>query len=160
MIVEISTDGSTSPNPGRGGWACVFRVPHSAKAMYGFSPYGTNNRMELLAVIKALEHLKVGCEIILYSDSKYVIEGITKFLPVWKTNGWRTGSIGCYSGQHVKNQGLWEQLDKATQRHAITWKYVKGHATHADNNICDKLAAKARKEQSAGFIDLNKFGLL
>jgi len=149
MIIEIATDGAAQPNPGPGGWACVFRANGAAKALYGSEPDTTNNRMELMGAIKALEHLKRPCEIVLTSDSQYLIKGASAWIKDWKRKNFRG----------VKNPDLWKRLDEATKRHTITWKWCKGHDIHTDNNLCDNLANQAAFNQTSGEVDLNKFSI-
>ena len=154
MIVEISTDGSCSPNPGPGGWAAIFRAGGHAKAIFGWEPHSTNIRMEMTAVIKALEHLKKGCEIKLYTDSEFTMKGATLWIKRWKINGFQTQPFGKNLAHDVANKDLWLQLDVAMQRHTIEWQWVKGHASHDDNNHCDRLAMRARKDRVHGEIIL------
>ena len=134
--VEIYTDGACSGNPGAGGWGAVLRYKDVEKELSGGEENTTNNRMELMAVIEALSALKVVCNISLYTDSKYVMCGITEWMPNWKQNGWRTAN----KKKEVKNIDLWQKLDELTQRHEIRWVWVKGHAGHIENERCDALA--------------------
>jgi ribonuclease HI len=151
MIIETTTDGSCSPNPGPGGWACIFRAGGYAKAIYGYEPpITTNIRMEMLACIKALEHLKRPCQVNLYTDSQFVIDGITKWIYGWKKNGYQTREK-----KEVANKALWMQLDQARNRHEVQWVHVKGHADHKDNLLCDELANKARFTRSCGTTNLS-----
>ena len=134
--VTIHTDGGCEGNPGPGGWAAVLRFGRQVWEVSGGEPATTNNRMELQAAIAALAALNQTCAIALHSDSQYVRNGITKWLPGWKRNGWRTADR-----QPVKNEDQWKQLDELAARHRIAWHWVKGHAGHADNERCDQLAA-------------------
>jgi len=136
--VEIFTDGACSGNPGKGGWGAILRFKDKVKELSGFEAETTNNRMELTAVIKALEALKFPCKVILTTDSLYVAKGITTWLPEWKMKGWRTANK-----KPVKNADLWQALDKLASAHEIEWLWVKGHTGHAENERCDELATKA-----------------
>lgn len=136
--VEIFTDGACSGNPGKGGWGAILRFKDRVKELSGFEAETTNNRMELTAVIKALEALKFPCKVILTTDSQYVAKGITAWLPEWKMKGWRTANK-----KPVKNADLWQALDKLASAHEIGWLWVKGHTGHAENERCDELATKA-----------------
>lgn len=139
--VEIFTDGACSGNPGIGGWAAILRYKDIEKELSGNELNTTNNRMELMAVIMALSALKTSCNITLYTDSKYVMCGITEWLNNWKQNGWHTAN----KKQSVKNADLWQQLDELTQKHEIRWVWVKGHNGNAENERCDALARKEVK---------------
>lgn len=133
--IEIYTDGSCLGNPGPGGLGVLLRYQqHEKKLTEGYFQT-TNNRMELLAVIKALETLNQPCEVALYSDSQYMKNGITQWIQNWKKKHWKTAD-----GKPVKNKDLWERLDNATQKHLIHWHWVKGHSGHYENDICDELA--------------------
>ena len=134
--VEIFTDGACSGNPGAGGWGAILRYKDVEKDLSGGEENTTNNRMELMAVIEALSALKVVCNISLYTDSKYVMCGVTEWMPNWKQNGWRTSN----KKKDVKNIDLWQKLDELVQKHEIRWIWVKGHAGHAENERCDALA--------------------
>ena len=134
--VEIFTDGACSGNPGIGGWGVILRYKDTQKELSGGELQTTNNRMELMAVIMALSALKTTCNISLYTDSKYVMCGITEWLPNWKKNGWKTAN----KNKGVKNIDLWQRLDELTQQHEIRFIWVKGHAGHAENERCDALA--------------------
>jgi ribonuclease HI len=134
--VEIFTDGACSGNPGAGGWGAILRYKDVEKELSGGEDQTTNNRMELMAVIEALSALKRPCNISLYTDSKYVMSGITEWMPNWKQNGWRTTN----KKQAVKNVDLWQRLDELTKQHEIRWIWVKGHNGHAENERCDALA--------------------
>jgi len=133
--VQIFTDGACSGNPGPGGWGVVLRWKGIEKEMSGGERETTNNRMEMMAAIKALESLKRTVPVDLYTDSTYVRDGITKWLPGWKSNGWKTAAK-----KPVKNQDLWQRLEAAIQDHDIAWHWVKGHAGHPENERADKLA--------------------
>lgn len=156
MVIEISTDGSAWPNPGTGGWAALFRYKNHVKAIYGWEQHSTNIRMEMWAAIKALEHLKQPCDIILYTDSQFVINGITLWIHRWKKNGYLTKPTPKQPEKPVVNRDLWERLDLATRRHTIQWVWIKGHANHPDNITCDQLAGKARKKKIEGILDLSE----
>ena len=133
--ITIYTDGACKGNPGPGGWGVLLEYNGSKKTLHGGEPQTTNNRMEMMAAISALETLREACEITLFTDSKYVMQGLTEWLPGWKARGWRTASK-----QPVKNQDLWERLDAAVQRHKIDWQWVKGHAGNPGNEMADQLA--------------------
>ncbi len=144
--VEIFTDGACKGNPGPGGWGAVIRAGAREKLLSGGEPLTTNNRMELMAAIRALEALKRPCEIVLHTDSVYVRDGITKWIFGWQRNGWRTADR-----KPVKNADLWQELLAAAARHKIDWRWVKGHSGHAENDRADKLACDAATEiQRAG----------
>lgn len=136
--VEIFTDGACSGNPGRGGWGAILRFGDVEKELSGGEAMTTNNRMELMAAISALGALKRRCEVDLYTDSKYVMDGITSWLPGWKARGWKTADK-----KPVKNVDLWEQLDAQMQRHQVTFHWVKGHNGHPENERADELARMA-----------------
>jgi ribonuclease HI len=136
--VEIFTDGACKGNPGPGGWGAVIRSGAHEKDISGGEPLTTNNRMELLAAIRALEALKRPCHVDLYTDSVYVRDGITKWIHGWQKNGWRTAAR-----QTVKNAELWQELLDAAKRHHIEWHWVKGHNGHPENERADKLACGA-----------------
>ncbi len=133
--VEIFTDGACSGNPGPGGWGAVLRYGEAEKELSGGEELTTNNRMELLAAISALNALKAACDVDLYTDSKYLMDGISKWIHGWKRNGWRTADK-----KPVKNGELWQALDEAGKRHTIRWHWVKGHAGHPENERADELA--------------------
>ena len=137
--VEIFTDGACSGNPGPGGWGALLRCRGVEKELSGGEKETTNNRMELTAVISALAALKTSCDISLYTDSKYVMDGITRWLPNWKKNGWKTSN----KNSPVKNGDLWQRLDELAGGHEIRWIWVKGHAGHAENERVDELARNA-----------------
>ncbi len=136
--VEIATDGACKGNPGPGGWGAVIRSGTREKDISGGESPTTNNRMELMAAIKALEALKKPCRVTLSTDSKYVMDGLTKWIHGWRKNGWKTASR-----QPVKNADLWQELVAASAPHQIKWLWVKGHNGHPDNERADKLASDA-----------------
>ena len=140
--VKIITDGSCLGNPGRGGWACILRYNEHKRELYGYSPHTTNNRMELTAAIEGLKALKEPCEVEVVTDSEYLKNGISKWVANWKRRNWMT-----VDKKPVVNQDLWEELDTLANKHKTTWSWTKGHASHADNNRCDELAAAAAREQ-------------
>ena len=143
--VEIYTDGACVPNPGPGGWGAVLRYGGTEKDLCGGDPgRTTNNRMELMAPIQALESLNRAMTVRLYTDSIYVRDGITKWLPRWKANGWQTSAR-----QPVKNVDLWQRLEAAVSRHDVQWHWVKGHAGHPENERADRLAARGLQEAVA-----------
>ncbi len=133
--VTIHTDGGCEGNPGPGGWAAVLEHGGRRKEISGGEPATTNNRMELLAAIRALEALKEPCEVELFTDSNYVRDGITKWITGWKRKGWRT-----QKKEPVKNEALWRALDTAASRHRIEWRWLRGHVGHVENERCDQLA--------------------
>ncbi|RLA47593.1 MAG: ribonuclease HI [Gammaproteobacteria bacterium] len=133
--VEVFTDGACRGNPGPGGWGVLLRSDSIEKEMYGSEPETTNNRMELMAAIKALTVLKEPCRVDLTSDSEYVRKGITEWLPNWKKRGWKTAAK-----KPVKNKDLWQRLESVAERHKVTWHWVKGHSGHRENEIADRLA--------------------
>lgn len=135
--VEIFTDGACKGNPGKGGWGALMRYGKHEKKIFGGEAHTTNNRMELLAVINALLGLKRECTIELTTDSQYVRKGITEWIQKWQTNGWRNSNK-----KPVKNADLWQQLWQETQKHNITWHWIKGHSGHVENEIADQLANK------------------
>jgi ribonuclease HI len=136
--VEIFTDGACSGNPGPGGWGVLLRYEGVEKELSGFEAETTNNRMELMAAIVALEHLKRGVTAVVHTDSRYVHDGITEWLPRWKTRGWKTADK-----KPVKNVDLWRRLEAALERHDVTWRWIRGHAGHAENERADALARAA-----------------
>ncbi len=137
-VVEIFTDGACRGNPGPGGWGAVLRYQGKEKTLSGAEPHTTNNRMEMMAVIRALEALKRPCEVHLTTDSQYVRKGITEWLPQWKRRGWKTAA-----GKPVKNAELWRRIDELNQRHRIRWHWVRGHSGHPENERADRLAVNA-----------------
>jgi len=136
-IIEIFTDGACRGNPGPGGWGVLLRFNGHEKELYGAEYETTNNRMELTAAIKGIESLTRPCRICLTTDSSYVKNGITEWMPVWKNQNWRTANK-----KPVKNVDLWQQLDAACKQfnHEIEWRWVKGHSGHIENEIADELA--------------------
>jgi ribonuclease HI len=134
-LVRIFTDGSCKGNPGPGGWGAVLRYGEHERELFGGERETTNNRMELTAVIRALESLKRACRIELYTDSQYVRNGITAWMRDWKRRGWKTADR-----KPVKNRDLWERLDELAAGHEIHWHWVKGHAGHPENERADSLA--------------------
>jgi len=144
--VTVYTDGGCAPtNPGPGGWAAILIKGAHQKELKGGEPLSTNNRMELMAAISALEALKRPCIVDMHTDSQYVREGITKYINNWKRNGWRTASK-----QPVKNQDLWQRLEAARAAHEVHWHWVKGHSGHELNDRADQLVREARDELKAG----------
>lgn len=139
--VEVFTDGACSGNPGLGGWGAILRYNGHERELYGGERDTTNNRMELLAAINALNTLKEPCSVDLYTDSVYVRDGISRWIDGWKNNNWRTAAK-----KPVKNAELWQALDTARQRHEVRWHWVKGHAGHPENERCDELARKGVSE--------------
>jgi len=133
--VEVFTDGACKGNPGPGGWGTLLRYGRTEKELCGGEANTTNNRMELMAVIQALEALKRPCRVRITTDSQYVKRGVTEWMARWKRNGWRTAGR-----KPVKNRDLWERLDQALSRHELEWHWVKGHAGHAENERADELA--------------------
>lgn len=133
--VEIFTDGACSGNPGPGGWGAILRWGDQVKELSGGEPVTTNNRMELMAAISALEALKRPSQVDLHTDSQYVKNGILTWIHGWKRNGWKTADR-----KPVKNADLWQRLDELRALHEVTWHWVKGHAGHAENERADELA--------------------
>jgi ribonuclease HI len=140
-IVEIYTDGACRGNPGPGGWGALLRFKGKEKSLYGAESLTTNNRMELMAAIMALEELKRGCKVRLTTDSQYVMKGITEWLANWRRRGWKTADK-----KPVKNADLWQRLDEAARRHEVEWAWVRGHNGHAENELADQLANRAIDE--------------
>lgn len=136
--VEIFTDGACSGNPGPGGWGAILRYGSHEKELNGGESDTTNNRMEIKAVIEGLSNLKEKCQVTVYTDSKYVMDGVTKYMESWKTRGWKTADK-----KPVKNQELWLLLDKELQKHEVNWVWVKGHNGHDENERADRLAREA-----------------
>ena len=137
-IVHIYTDGACKGNPGPGGWGAILNYNGNIKEINGYSPDTTNNIMEITAVIKAINSLNRPCTIIITTDSTYVKNGITKWIHAWKNKNWKTANK-----KSVKNKKLWQELDKAIKEHDVTWKWVKGHSGHPQNEKADELANKA-----------------
>jgi ribonuclease HI len=142
--VEIFTDGACKGNPGPGGWGVVIRAGGREKELSGGETPTTNNRMELLAAIRALESLTRPCRVTLHTDSIYVRDGITRWVHAWQKNGWRTADR-----KPVKNAELWQELILAAAPHRIDWRWVKGHSGHAENDRADALACAAAKAISS-----------
>ncbi|MDO6413166.1 ribonuclease HI [Sphingomonas sp. BIUV-7] len=136
--VEIATDGACKGNPGPGGWGVLLRSGGTERELSGGEPQTTNNRMELMAAIEGLRALKRPCRVKLSTDSRYVLDGLTKWVAGWQRNGWKTASK-----QPVKNDDLWRALIEAAAPHRIDWVWIKGHAGHPDNERADKLASDA-----------------
>ncbi|MFT6339295.1 MAG: ribonuclease HI [Alcanivorax sp.] len=139
--VIIFTDGACRGNPGPGGWGALLRYGATEKTLFGGEPDTTNNRMELMAAIMALEALTAPCQVVLTTDSRYVMDGITKWMVNWKKRGWKTASK-----QPVKNADLWRRLDAAREKHTIEWQWVKGHSGHPENDKADALANRGIDE--------------
>ena len=144
-VVEIFTDGACRGNPGPGGWGAILRYKDKEKSLSGAEADTTNNRMELMAAIQALETLKRGCQVRLLTDSQYLKKGITEWLPTWKVKNWKTASRS-----PVKNADLWKRLDAAASRHAIEWQWIRGHSGHPENELADALARRAIDELIEG----------
>ena len=136
--VVIYTDGACSGNPGPGGWGSILMYNGHRRELSGGERETTNNRMEMMAVIQALETLKRPCEVVIHTDSTYVMKGMTEWLAGWKSRGWKTASK-----QPVKNVDLWERLDEAVSRHQVEWRWVKGHSGVPENERADELARLA-----------------
>ena len=144
--VEIFTDGACKGNPGPGGWGALLRMGKHEKELSGSDPDTTNNRMEMTAIVRGLNALIEPCEIDLYTDSKYVLDGMTKWIDGWQRNGWKTASK-----KPVRNEDLWHELIDAAKRPSITWHLVKGHNGHPENDRVDRLASDAAEQaQAAG----------
>lgn len=143
--VFIYTDGACSGNPGPGGWAAVLRYGRHEKAIQGWSRHTTNNRMELLAAIRALEALKRPCRVTLVTDSQYLKQGISRWIHKWRRNGWKTSSKA-----PVRNQDLWMKLDGLCQGHTLEWEWVRGHAGTPENEQADALAREAIEKGLSG----------
>lgn len=143
--VEIFTDGACSGNPGPGGWGAILRAKGTEKELSGGQKQTTNNQMEMMAVIVALEALTRPCQVIITTDSQYVLKGMTEWLSGWKRKNWKTANK-----KPVKNVELWQRLDKAAQQHEIDWQWVRGHQGHPENERADKLAVAARDEAAKG----------
>ncbi len=142
--VVIYTDGACSGNPGPGGWGAVMISGAHVREICGGEPASTNNRMELMAAIQALEALKKPCKVELHTDSTYVMKGISEWIHAWKKRGWMTADK-----KPVKNDDLWKRLDTARQRHDVTWRWVKGHNGHELNERADGLARQGLNDALA-----------
>ncbi len=140
-IVEIFTDGACSGNPGPGGWGAILRYRGQEKELKGGEAATTNNRMEMFAAIAALEALKKSSDVRLHTDSQYLHDGITKYIHAWRAKGWKTADK-----KPVKNQDLWQRLEAALKPHRVTWRWVRGHAGHTENERADALARAGLKE--------------
>lgn len=140
-MIYIFTDGACRGNPGPGGWGALLRKDNTEKELFGGERDTTNNRMEMMAVIKAVEALKTPSEIKITTDSQYVLKGITEWMPNWKKKNWRTAAK-----KPVKNADLWQILDKLLEPHDVKWQWVKGHSGHAENERVDQLANKGIDE--------------
>ena len=138
--VEIYTDGACKGNPGKGGWGALLRMGEHEKELSGSDPATTNNRMEMMAVLQALKALREPCAVKLHTDSRYVIDGMTKWMFGWIKKGWKTAD-----NKPVKNEDLWRALSDAAKGHKIDWIWVKGHAGHIENERVDKLASDAAR---------------
>ncbi|MBF0422482.1 MAG: ribonuclease HI [Magnetococcales bacterium] len=136
--VDIFSDGACSGNPGPGGWGVLLRYGEHEKRLHGYEVGTTNNRMELMAAIHGLEALKRSCRVVVTTDSTYVQNGITQWLPQWKNRGWLKKD-----GKPVLNADLWKRLDAVCQKHDIEWRWVRGHTGHEDNETADRLAREA-----------------
>ena len=149
MRVVIHTDGACKGNPGPGGWGAILQWGAKRKELCGGEADTTNNRMELLAAIHALESLKRACEVSLHTDSEYLKKGITEWLPKWRRHG-GGGGLSRKRGGEIKNKDLWERLEKAAARHDIEWRWVKGHADNPGNLRADELANQGAREFVGG----------
>jgi len=136
--VDIFTDGACSGNPGPGGWGAILRYKGHEKESSGFEPHTTNNRMEMMAAIAALEALTRPAHVRLHTDSQYLHDGITRYLRQWQARGWKTADK-----KPVKNIDLWQRLEAALERHTVEWRWVRGHSGHPENERADKLARQA-----------------
>lgn len=143
--VEIFTDGACKGNPGPGGWGALLRMGQHEKELVGGEPHTTNNRMEMTAVIAALNALTSPCEVQLHTDSRYVIDGITGWIHSWKRKGWTNAAK-----KPVANADLWQALDEAAARHSVSWHWVKGHNGHPENERVDQLASDEAERQARG----------
>jgi ribonuclease HI len=142
--VELFTDGACRGNPGPGGWGVLLNFGDASKELCGGHRDTTNNRMELIAAIEGLTALNEGCEVTLYTDSTYVLKGITEWLVGWKAKGWKTAAK-----KPVKNSDLWQELDKVNSQHKVNWVWVKGHSGHPGNDKADELANKGIDDMMA-----------
>lgn len=139
--VEISVDGSCLGKPGPGGWACILRYVGAERVLHGGVLQATNSRMEMTAAIEGLRALKRRCEVRVFTDSEYLLRGMTQFLERWRSNGWRAAS-----GNSLANQDLWEELAELADYHGVTWVYVGGDTGRRDQERCDRLAAQSARE--------------
>lgn len=139
--VEIFTDGACSGNPGPGGWGAIMRSNNVEKELSGGEKESTNNRMEMMAVIVALEALTRPCKVKIVTDSQYVMKGMMEWLPNWKKRNWKTAA-----NKPVKNVDLWQRMEKAAQQHTLVWEWVRGHQGHPENERADELAVTAREK--------------
>jgi ribonuclease HI len=146
-FMRLFTDGACKGNPGPGGWAFILKHPASGRALEGSGgePHTTNNRMEMMAVIAGLRVLRLPLTLELYSDSRYVLDGLSKWMPSWRRRSWRTAE-----GDPVKNQDLWLELDRLLRPHSVSVHWVRGHAGHPENTRCDQLAASAARGHAGG----------
>lgn len=142
--MQVYADGACKGNPGPGGWGAILRTGGSEKELFGGVSQTTNNRMELTAVVRALEALEHSSIVEVYTDSQYVQKGISEWLPGWKRRGWRTADK-----KPVKNVDLWQELERAAGKHRVTWHWVKGHAGHPENERADELANRGVDEMSS-----------
>ena len=140
-VVEIFTAGACRGNPGKGGWGVLLRFGEAEKELYGGEVFTTNNQMELMAVIMGLEALKKPCRVVITTDSKYVLSGITEWMPNWKKRSWKTASR-----KPVLNAELWRRLDAVASQYEVSWQWVKGHSGHPENEIADQLANRGIDE--------------
>ena len=143
-VVQIYADGACKGNPGPGGWGAILMKGGKEKELFGGESQTTNNRMELTAVIRALEALEHSSTVEVYTDSQYVQKGISEWLPSWKRRGWRTADK-----KPVKNVDLWQELERVAEKHRVTWHWVKGHAGHPENERADELANRGADEVSS-----------
>jgi len=141
-VVQIYADGACKGNPGPGGWGAIVRAGGRERELFGGEPSTTNNRMELTAVIRALESLPAGSDASVYTDSQYVQKGISEWLPGWKRRGWLTADK-----KPVKNVDLWQRLEEVARPHRVAWHWVKGHAGHPENERADALANRGAEKQ-------------
>ncbi len=140
-VVEAYTDGACRGNPGPGGWGVLLRWNGHERELFGGEADTTNNRMELMAAIQALEALRRRCRVVVTTDSQYLRKGISEWLPAWKARGWRTAAR-----KPVKNADLWKRLDAVTSRHDVEWRWVRGHSGHIENELADALANRGIEE--------------
>jgi len=139
--VQLFTDGACRGNPGPGGWGAILEFGEQRKELYGGEAHTTNNRMELTAVIRGLEALKRPCQVLVVTDSKYVLQGMTEWIEGWKRKGWRTAAK-----KPVLNSDLWQMLDQLASVHTLSWEWVKGHSGHPMNELADRLANRGIDE--------------